>query len=68
MPVRKNLLCNSLEAKIDQITSEKVEPGQIVFYGPSNFTRWSTKYKRTPLREAMPGKSGNLCCYIRQCR
>ena len=38
---------------------------QIVFYGPSNFTRWSERWGMTPLREAVVGKSGAPCCVNR---
>ena len=34
----------SLEKQVQKYEEEQVEPGQIVFYGPSNFTRWSTKW------------------------
>ncbi len=45
--------------------AEQADKGQIVFYGPSNFTRWSAKYGNTPLREALPGKSGKPCAVNR---
>ena len=45
--------------------AEQVDKGQIVFYGPSNFTRWSVKYGNVPLREALPGKSGRFCAVNR---
>ena len=35
--------------------------GQIVFFGASNFTRWSTEYGMKPLRECLLGKSGAPC-------
>ena len=54
-----------LEKQVQLYEAENAAPGQIVFYGPSNFTRWSTKYKMTPLREALLGKSGNPCCVNR---
>lgn len=54
-----------LEKQVQLYEAENAAPGQIVFYGPSNFTRWSTKYKMTPLREALLGKSGAPCCVNR---
>ena len=45
--------------------AEQVDKGQIVFYGPSNFTRWSAKYGNIPLREALLGKSGKPCAVNR---
>jgi len=54
-----------LEKQVCNYEAENAPKGQIVFYGPSNFTRWSTKYGMTPLREALPGKSGAPCCINR---
>lgn len=54
-----------LEKQVCTYEAENAPKGQIVFYGPSNFTRWSTKYGMTPLREALPGKSGAPCCINR---
>lgn len=54
-----------LEKSVQAYEAENAEKGQIVFYGPSNFTRWSTKYKMTPLREVLLGKSGAQCCVNR---
>lgn len=51
----------SLEAQVVRYEQETVEKGQIVFFGPSNFTRWSTKYGMTPVREVLLGKSGTPC-------
>ena len=56
---------NDPNSTINQYLAEHIVKGQIVFYGPSNFTRWSTKYGMTPLREALLGKSGNPCCINR---
>ncbi len=56
----------SMEDAILEYEKEIVEKGQIVFYGPSNFTRWRRKdYGNVPLREAVLGKSGNQCCINR---
>ena len=54
-----------LEAQVCKYEAENAEKGQIVFYGPSNFTRWSAKWGMTPLAEALPGKSGKACCVNR---
>ena len=54
-----------LEAQVCRYEAENAEKGQIVFYGPSNFTRWSAKWGMTPLAEALPGKSGKACCINR---
>ena len=51
----------SMEEQIREYEKEEIVKGQIVFYGPSNFTRWSEKYGMTPLREALKGKSGAPC-------
>ncbi len=57
---------SNLEAEVQKYEQEQVEKGQIVFYGPSNFTRWRReKWGNTPLREALPGASGKLCCVNR---
>ncbi|MBQ8339370.1 MAG: hypothetical protein IJY16_02875 [Clostridia bacterium] len=55
----------SLEKQVQKYEEEQVEPGQIVFYGPSNFTRWSTKWEHRPLREEIVGASGKPCCINR---
>ena len=54
-----------LEKQVCNYEAENAEKGQIVFYGPSNFTRWSTKYGMEPLREVLVGKSGKPCCVNR---
>lgn len=56
---------SNLENEIQKYEAEEVEKGQIVFYGPSNFTRWSTRFKHRPLREDLLGKSGKPCCINR---
>ena len=66
MPVMVGLktieLWNScLEDEVLAYEREEQEKGQIVFYGPSYFTRWSAAYGMTPLREAIKGKSGAEC-------
>ena len=52
----------SLENAVRKYEQEPVIKGQIVFYGPSNFTRWErTRWGHTPLREAVVGASGAPC-------
>ena len=55
----------SLEKQVVAYEQENAPLGQIVFYGPSNFTRWSRKWEHTPLREAIVGASGAACCINR---
>lgn len=54
-----------LEKQVCDYEAQNSPKGQIVFYGPSNFTRWSAKYGMTPLAEALPGASGQPCCVNR---
>lgn len=56
---------SDFEAHIQKYEARKDKKGQIVFYGPSNFTRWGTRWGMTPLREAVLGKSGAQCCINR---
>jgi len=70
MPVKVGLKViekwnDSMEKAVCRYESEETEKGQIVFYGPSNFTRWSTRYGMKPLRECILGKSGKQCCVNR---
>ena len=55
----------SMEEAVLEYEKEPIEKGQIVFYGPSNFTRWSEKWKHRPLRTEVLGKSGAQCCINR---
>ena len=55
----------SLEEQVLRYEQEDAQQGQIVFYGPSNFTRWSERWGMTPLAEALPGASGARCCINR---
>ena len=54
-----------LEDSVKAYEQEPIEKGQIVFYGPSYFTRWSAKYGEKPLREVIVGKSGKPCAINR---
>ena len=70
MPVRVGLKRieqwkSDLEKEVARYEEEPLEQGKIVFYGPSNFTRWSERFRHTPLKEALPGKSGAPCCINR---
>ena len=51
----------SPEKQVLQYEAEPLHKGQIVFYGPSNFTRWSAKWGMVPLRDCILGASGNPC-------
>ena len=51
----------SLEDQVVAYEKEDVEKGQIVFYGPSRFTRWSKKFGMIPMRDVLLGKSGKPC-------
>lgn len=55
----------SMENKILEYEKEPIIKDQIVFYGPSNFTRWAAYRGNTPLREAVLGHSGAQCCINR---
>ena len=54
-----------VEKEVKKLEDEPIYKGEIVFYGPSNFTRWSEKWGMTPLREAVVGESGKPCCVNR---
>jgi len=56
---------SDLENQVCTYEREPLRTGEIVFYGPSYFTRWSKKWGVTPLREAILGKSGAPCCINR---
>lgn len=55
----------SLENQVLAYEQEPIRKGEIVFYGPSNFTRWKEKYGNTPLRDTILGASGAQCCINR---
>lgn len=68
MPVRINLKVieiwnnDSMEDAVRAYEAEgEQKKGQIVFYGPSYFTRWSERFGHRPLREDIRGKSGAPC-------
>ena len=56
---------SDLEGQVRRYEEEPIEKGQIVFYGPSNFTRWGPKYGNPTLKEEILGKSGKQCCINR---
>ena len=51
----------SMEDAILAYEREEQPQGQIVFYGPSYFTRWSERYGMKPLRDCLMGDSGRKC-------
>ena len=51
----------SMEDAVLEYEKEPIEKGKIVFYGPSNFTRWSAKYGMKPMADTLLGKSGEKC-------
>ena len=51
----------SMEEVVSEKEKEQYPEGQIVFYGPSYFTRWGRKHGFTPMREVLLGKSGAEC-------
>ncbi len=53
---------DSMEDVVREYEKEPVIKGQIVFYGPSYFTRWASSWGHKPLRETVLGKSGAQCC------
>lgn len=55
----------SLEKEVRRYEEENAEKGKIVFYGPSFFTRWSTRFGNMDLSDAILGKSGAKCCINR---
>ncbi|MBQ8356432.1 MAG: hypothetical protein IJX39_01330 [Clostridia bacterium] len=54
-----------MEKQVLKYEEEPIVKDQIVFYGPSNFTRWGAKYGMKPLREVLLGKSGAPCAINR---
>ncbi len=70
MPVRVGLQYiekwkSSMENAVRRYEEEPIIKDQIVFYGPSNFTRWSEKWKHKNLRDEVKGASGAPCCINR---
>ena len=55
----------SLEEAVRKYEEEPIKKGGIVFYGPSDFTRWSKKWGMKPLESELLGKSGAECCINR---
>ena len=51
----------SMENAVLEYEKEPIEKGKIVFYGPSNFTRWSARFGMKPMAEVLRGKSGEKC-------
>ena len=70
MPVKVGLKVieiwkDSMEKAVCRYEEQDTPKGQIVFYGPSNFTRWDPAYGNKPLRECILGKSGKPCAVNR---
>ncbi len=70
MPIRVGLKYieqwkDSMENAVLEYEKEPIIKDQIVFYGPSYYTRWSEAWEHTPLRQALLGKSGAPCCINR---
>lgn len=70
MPVKVGLKLieiwnDSMEDAVLEYEKEPIVKGQIVFYGPSTFTRWSEKWGMRPLRDDLLGASGEKCCINR---
>ena len=51
----------SMEDAVLEYEKEKNNTGEIVFYGPSNFTRWSARFGMKPMRDVLLGGSGKKC-------
>ena len=51
----------SMEDEVRAYEKEEQPQNQIVFYGPSYFTRWSTRFGMKPMREVLLGASGEKC-------
>ena len=52
---------DSMEDAVREYEKEEIQTGKIVFYGPSNYTRWSAKYGMKPMADVLLGKSGEKC-------
>ena len=52
---------DSMEDAVREYEKEEIRTGKIVFYGPSNYTRWSAKYGMKPMADVLLGKSGEKC-------
>ena len=69
MPIHTQI--NLFQKYQDKFDREEPIKGQIVFYGPSYFTRWGKdltqppRWDHKPLREVLLGKSGAECCINR---
>ena len=70
MPVRVGLQVieqwkSSMEDAVCAYEKVPVVTGQMVFYGPSNFTRWDERFGNPSLRDSLLGASGAPCCINR---
>ena len=55
----------SLEKEVARYEAEPIKKGGIVFYGDSDFTRWSERFGVTDMSEVLRGKSGARCAINR---
>ena len=51
----------SMEEEVRCYEAETQQKGQIVFYGPSYFTRWSRRFDMTPMADMLLASSGRKC-------
>lgn len=56
---------SDLEKQVRKYESRGDKTGQIVFYGPSYFTRWSPQFGMRPLEDDIMGASGSKCAVNR---
>ena len=52
---------DDLESVVCEYEKQEIHKGDMVFYGPSYFTRWSPKYGNVTMRDVLVGKSGRQC-------
>lgn len=55
----------SLEREVLRYEAEPIQKGGILFYGDSDFTRWSERFGVTDISEVIVGKSGTKCAINR---
>lgn len=70
MPVKVGLHYIDIwqESMEDEVLAYEKDPiikNQIVFYGPSYFTRWSTRFGMIPMREQLLSPKGEKCALNR---
>lgn len=65
MSVKMEIRKAKFDETVRRFEAMNAEKGQIVFYGPSNFTRWNGNYNECNLEEDIRGASGKKCCLNR---